>query len=594
MGFLYKHRYKITFILYIVLFSFINTGCHSDSKIKSSLDIAESIMENRPDSALTILDSINRDDLNSNKNRARYALLRSMALDKNDIQLTTFNILQPAIDYYPHHGTPNQKLRTYYYQGCIYFNKNMLAESIHSYNLALEQVAAASDSLGIALVYMAKAAICMVRYDINGQLSFILKASSIYSNIKKPEKELECLQRALESTTIISDRHLGDSIYRKCGKIITGNPDLKRKMLPFDLSYTETFFPEDSVRILIDKYENSADLNTEEIYALANACSSINLTDKANRIIERVKPLVDKDDSIHYLACKYKIYENSSQSDSAFHYYKEVSAKIYEEMITDSKKDIDFVNKTNEEERIKQEKLHKKQQALGYSIFSIIILVFLTAASIYGIKYYREKSKINAKNAALERLQKEIAEQKELLAVKEKEEALQAIETEKMISEQLKVQVSQLETEKLYLHRIISERRISKDAAKVLNERISMLNKLITNRINLNPQNIKEYNKWIESLIEDRHAFKKSTTLFYEATYPYFMMYLKNHGLTQTEIEYVCLYALGLTGKEVANYLDLKSHYNHTRIIREKLGLGSNETNMRRYISKMIDNFSIK
>ena len=84
-------------------------------------------MLSAPDSSLRIIDSISVADISDAKQTARYALLKSMALDKNYIDTTTFDVLQPAIDYYLDHGTPDEKLRTYFYQGRILQNREDLA-----------------------------------------------------------------------------------------------------------------------------------------------------------------------------------------------------------------------------------------------------------------------------------------------------------------------------------------------------------------------------------------------------------------------------------------------------------------------------------
>lgn len=102
-------------------------GCGGSQGISDSLDIAERIIEDRPDSALIVINSIDTSDLKKKSQKARYALLKSMALDKNYVDTTTFDILQPAIDYYLEKGTPDEKLRTYYYQGRIYQNRQNLS-----------------------------------------------------------------------------------------------------------------------------------------------------------------------------------------------------------------------------------------------------------------------------------------------------------------------------------------------------------------------------------------------------------------------------------------------------------------------------------
>lgn len=96
----------------------------SNQKQQEALDHAESLMESYPDSSLVLLEEINKMEMESKEGRARYALLMSMALDKNYIDTTKFDGLQPAIDYYLKYGDANEKLRTYFYHYRIIFNCN--------------------------------------------------------------------------------------------------------------------------------------------------------------------------------------------------------------------------------------------------------------------------------------------------------------------------------------------------------------------------------------------------------------------------------------------------------------------------------------
>lgn len=83
-------------------------SCGRLGAVSEKLDVAESLMNARPDSALAVLQGIPASAVKGKKASARYALLSSMALDKNYIDTTTFDILQPAIDYYTQHGTPRR------------------------------------------------------------------------------------------------------------------------------------------------------------------------------------------------------------------------------------------------------------------------------------------------------------------------------------------------------------------------------------------------------------------------------------------------------------------------------------------------------
>ena len=93
----------------------------------------DSYIESRPDSALAVLEGIDKAELMTKELEAKYALLMSMALDKNYIDRTDLEVMQPAIDYYESHGSATDKLRTFYYQGRIFQNIGDNAEAINSF-----------------------------------------------------------------------------------------------------------------------------------------------------------------------------------------------------------------------------------------------------------------------------------------------------------------------------------------------------------------------------------------------------------------------------------------------------------------------------
>ena len=107
-------------------------------------------MNAHPDSALAILDNIPSAGINDREVAARYALLKSIALDKNCIDTTTFDVLQPAIDYYIKNGKPDEKLRTYYYQGRIYQNQGDDDSAMRSFMNGCDLRHGVTDSLLLA------------------------------------------------------------------------------------------------------------------------------------------------------------------------------------------------------------------------------------------------------------------------------------------------------------------------------------------------------------------------------------------------------------------------------------------------------------
>ena len=115
-----------------------------------------------------------------------------------------------------------------------------------------------------------------------------------------------------------------------------------------------------------------------------------------------------------------------------------------------------------------------------------------------------------------------------------------------------------------------------------------MLNGLLAKEITNNDAYSKPYDKWIESIHKDKDEFMNTTRLAFKASHPKFIEYLEQHELTESEINYVCLYAVGLRGKEVGEYIQLKRHYHISSDIRKKLGIDEHQTNIGIYIRKLM------
>lgn len=117
--------------------------------------MAESIMGVHPDSALVLIQSIDESPLHSDAIMARYSLLHAMALDKNYIDTTDVTVIMPAVDYYRRHGTPDERLRTYYYLGRIQENAGDLNSAAVTFSIGERAADEATDIQTKGLLYMA-------------------------------------------------------------------------------------------------------------------------------------------------------------------------------------------------------------------------------------------------------------------------------------------------------------------------------------------------------------------------------------------------------------------------------------------------------
>lgn len=176
----FNMRYLLFLPILIGLIFFNSAGCSRKTSKNPELEIAERIMEAHPDSALTLLSGIDTATLHSEEERARYALLMSMAKDKNMIDLKSFDLLAPAIDYYLNNGTDDDKLRTYYYQGRIYQNRGDMEKALKSFVLGKELKNIERDSLTLARLLIAQGTIYFNLYKLNDFIENNSKAEDIF------------------------------------------------------------------------------------------------------------------------------------------------------------------------------------------------------------------------------------------------------------------------------------------------------------------------------------------------------------------------------------------------------------------------------
>lgn len=116
------------------------------------MDVAENVVWVRPDSALTVLESLDTLRLRTESSRARFSLLYAMALDRNGIDTSDISIIRPAAAYYARHGTDDDRMRLFYYLGRMSYNGGNLLPAIKSYMQAMDYSAGSTDYVFRGLV----------------------------------------------------------------------------------------------------------------------------------------------------------------------------------------------------------------------------------------------------------------------------------------------------------------------------------------------------------------------------------------------------------------------------------------------------------
>ena len=563
----------------LMLFSLSVSSC-SGRYGRDMMENAEQVMESAPDSALAILSAIDKDKLSGKSAKARYALLMSMALDKNYIDTTDFSVIQPALDFYPKHGTPDEKLKTYYYQGRIFQNKEDGDNALRAFMSGIDIMHDCSDSLTIARTLVAEAILYLDFYDIDSYISKNLAAAGIYSRLHLPHLENDCRLRVLNGYILTADKPGADSIMSELRNLNEIDETQKVLLWKYKLAYSLKFGSGKELENLIngDAMYNVTDIN--DLLAMANAHLRLKNHEESRRLLDYVAGYGLPYDTLKYRAITYYLLEELGE-------YKEALAAsrlFYHDL--DSINELKFEQKSRsatEQHRLELTAYREKQskaRILWASIGCIVFLLLIIAVLALSVRNSRQKKEIAIRKQQISTFEQErLALENHNLKL---ERANRELEKERLVN-----RVEQLESECENL-KSISKQPLPPEVATAIKKRVEMLNTFLAGHISDHERFEKPYLKLVDEITRNADDFMDSNRLAFSASHPDFIKYFENHGLTANEINYVCLYAIGLKGKEVGKYMNRPGHFNTSSAIRKKLGIDAHDTNLAIYVRNLL------
>lgn len=599
---------RIVHLINIILLSaaLLTTGsCDRRGAAWEKLDMAESLMDSKPDSALAVLEGIPASNVKGKEVAAKYALLKSMALDKNCIDTTTFDVLQPAIDYYIKHGTPDEQLRTYYYQGRIYQNQGDDDSAMQSFMNGSDLGENITDSLLLAHTLVAQGTLYFKQYKTSEFIHNNMEAMRIYGAIGKKMLEIKSCSNAIGGFIITDNKLAADSLISVCVSLVKNSPDGEAYLFSSLLSYIVTFGKPEEIRAFLDEHQD-VEMTKDDAMTFAYGYSRIGEYDKAMNILSGVHTDGTILDSLKLASVEIDIFEQQGNYELALKRYKDFSAMLEHHQSNLLSHDLLFADKKHQLEIANLTELRAKDRIIGLTLCSIFVLVILV-----GWQYYRgylgrtkrvlaekenENLRLEQDNLRKEKEKAELERDKKTLEAENIEKDKKRLEAElrqnELEADNLRLEIAQLENERDHLRELQKEQsKLAKPIQKVIKSRLDMLNGLLAKEITRNDSYAEPYNKWIEAIRNDKKKFMDSTRLAFTASHPKFMEHLELRGLTADEINYLCLYAIGLRGKEVGEYIQMKRHYIISHEIRMKLGIDEHETNIGIYIRRLMKDF---
>lgn len=182
---IYRTAARTARAIIIITAALLLTACGGGRYGRMLADV-ESCIQERPDSALTVLENIDRGQLRTEELRARHAVLLAQARDKNYIDETDDSLIRIAVDYY-------KDSRDYYHAMLSYYYLARIQENAHAYSNAIVNLLKAENLASITgdhfFLGMIYRSFSNIYCDIFNNVESLSYAREAYSQFVKSGRE---------------------------------------------------------------------------------------------------------------------------------------------------------------------------------------------------------------------------------------------------------------------------------------------------------------------------------------------------------------------------------------------------------------------
>lgn len=522
----------------------------ADLETERTLADVASFIEERPDSALTILDTMDSFSLTTSALKARHSLLLAMARDKNYIDDTTDSIIAPAVSWYRRHGSADEKLLMNYYRGRIAMNAGDYETAMRWFADGSRFSEKARNKVWSGRLCNAKFQVYQHLFDSASAIDAALRSADYYA----AAGELSRYYDAINNVACVYEQLLDTANALHYLGILRDNWD-ELDESQHSCYYAGMLSISSDKKPVLEQY--LCDVNDEQVIywvIVAKSYFEIGNYEQASRALKMAEKYVGTQ-GLDYKWVNALVQEATGEYRSAAKSYREFIGANGNNNIDIFESDTKFV-----EERI------ATNRTINHQLYIILIIVLsLMVSFLFGILLWVRHSSLKkihkmsekAHKAETELLEKENRrlEEERIRAVREKEEY------ERMYNEA----VSRIEL----LERIKKEPRLGKGVRDVVDKYLSVLNKFIAAHVSKTFD--KDAKAELAALMGEQKDFLKSIGLAFSLSHPNFIGYLNKCRLNDREKGCCCMFCIGLNNSEIADYLKRPSFKNDLTTIRGKL-----------------------
>ena len=562
------------YILIAVALLLVVQACNNTKDVEAELHRADVYMDEHPELALEALEAIDTGALTTRETQAKYALLYSMALDKNYIDVTNDSIIAPAIAYYKNHGSSDDKLKVNYYWGRIAMNAGEYENAISRFIIAEQYADKTSDKIAVGRLYKAQTIVYQYCYDTDAMIDAAGRTASVYMELGDTTRYITSIFDQIAGFLNESDTTSVRQSLEHIKGYWPSMTELQKSQFYANQIILNGYTSPMSLPNLLDRYEKESNDHLIQWLAVAKAYYTCEDYDKAKEAIDKYDYYGGLQNDTYFWISGL-IYEALGNSLQAMHSYK-----VYIEQTDDKlgyllEADIRFI-KERYEAQIKI--THNNYMLIVLALCAVILLLsyLLLVTRIKRIKRERciaeEKLKLELRAIEAEQKAEKIRYDEDIKKTK--------AEIDKYVS-MYNAALSEIDN----LNEALKSNTLDKTSRNLIAERLSLLNKFIAS--NMTPNFSVDAAEELKELMQDKNYFIESTRISFLIEHPKFVGYLKKRGLSDAEIGYCCLYAMGLKGKDISSYMG-KGHYKLSSVIRKKFALSEHDTNLDIFLREIL------
>ena len=502
--------YMTAFVLLTVV------GC--GQSYPPSLQAADSLMNERPDSALALLDGMEADMASAAKSvRMRYQLLRHKAMNKAYVPFTSDSLMLLVTSYYDDHGTANDRMLARYLLGCVYRDLGEVPHAIDCYLYAVAE----ADTTAADCDFRTLSSVCsQMAWLYHKQLLYVKEAdahkqSEGFAELAK-DTFLAIYEKGIHAGTLVS-LNFKDSARKELQRTIT----LYRKygyeqdalqtstMLMFLYIDNPHHLPE--LKLLIDEYEAKSELFNERhelnsskrqfYYYKAKYFEGINNLDSAEYYYRKMSypnmPYTYQDSMYKGLM---SIFSKKNQIDSLAKYSRLYGAVNDSSVIIRDQQQTAQLAASYDYQYYKNQSLANENRVLWISIVLIVIFNMSILTIVLLVRLHRRYKVIQEKRIA------KMSEAYKQTETKHRQEANQLRDSIAEITEMYRQKQAALHQLEEAHHTVLTKAQA--DLEKVIAENNASHSHLKEARQAIEEQK-RQYTQTKENLLEEISVLKK-------------------------------------------------------------------------------------